>query len=91
MTRGLTLGEANWVAQRFHETYEALAPNHGYETRKESRRRWVDVPDKNKALMVDVMLHLFAFENEKLIMTDQPIPNLPLVGEALTEKRETHV
>lgn len=43
---------AEEVARLFHETYERLAPEHGYETRPESATAWDDVPARNKALMV---------------------------------------
>jgi hypothetical protein len=51
--------KANWLraeklAQQFHETYERLAPQFGYETRKESAKPWSDVPDQNKQLMIAV-------------------------------------
>lgn len=42
------------VARAFHETYERLAPEHGYETRKASAVPWEQVPANNRALMVDV-------------------------------------
>ena len=45
---------AEYVAERFHEAYERLAPNHGYETREASRKAWADVPDQNKQLMIEV-------------------------------------
>lgn len=40
------------LARLFHETYEGLAPQFGYKTRKRSRVSWEEVPDDNKALMV---------------------------------------
>lgn len=40
------------IARAFHYTYERLAPEHGYETRKESSVPWHDVPENNRALMV---------------------------------------
>lgn len=43
---------AEQLAQLFHETYEHLAPDFGYETRKASAKPWSEVPDKNKRLMV---------------------------------------
>jgi trehalose-6-phosphatase len=46
------------LAKRFHELYEQLAPNHGYETRKESNKPWKEVPENNKALMIDVCKHI---------------------------------
>lgn len=46
--------EAEKLAKFFHDTYEALAPQHGYETREASRKPWVEVPEQNKGLMVAV-------------------------------------
>lgn len=46
--------KAEALACRFHETYERLAPSHGYETRKASAVPWADVPEKNKSLMIAV-------------------------------------
>ncbi|SRR6266704_547369 len=42
------------LAQKFHETYEQLAPEHGYKTRKESAKPWSEVPENNKNLMIAV-------------------------------------
>ena len=47
------------VARAFHEAYERLAPDHGYETRKESAVPWDEVPEQNRALMVAVVADLF--------------------------------
>lgn len=46
---------AGTIAKEFHESYERLAPAHGYETRKASAVPWEDVPPNNKALMVSVV------------------------------------
>lgn len=43
------------IASQFHETYERLAPKHGYETRAESAVPWADVPVANKELMRSVV------------------------------------
>ena len=40
------------MAERFHETYERLAPGFSYETREESRTEWEDVPENNRKLMI---------------------------------------
>lgn len=40
------------LARLFHETYESLAPFHGYKTRKDSAVSWDEVPAANKALMI---------------------------------------
>ncbi len=45
-------GEA--LAKRFHEVYERLAPDFGYETRRESAVPWEQVPEQNRDLMVAV-------------------------------------
>lgn len=42
------------LAQLFHDTYEQLAPNFGYTTRKSSAVPWSDVPEPNKSLMIAV-------------------------------------
>lgn len=49
---------AEYMAQRFHELCEDLAPVHGYKTREASAKPWADVPAANKELMVDVCDHL---------------------------------
>lgn len=49
---------AEALAQQFHETYERLAPSHGYETRKASAVPWCDIPEQNKSLMIAVCAHL---------------------------------
>jgi hypothetical protein len=46
--------DAEALAQRFHETYERLAPEFGYKTREASAKPWADVPDQNKQLMISV-------------------------------------
>jgi ribosomal protein L37AE/L43A len=46
------------VARTFHGIYEATAPDHGYETRPESRVAWEDVPEKNRALMIGTVRRL---------------------------------
>lgn len=46
---------AERIAREFHETYERLAPDHGYETRADSRVQWSNVPDNNRSLMVAVV------------------------------------
>ena len=44
-------------ARKFHKTYEQLAPQFGYETRKDTREFNPDSP--NGQLMVAVMLRVF--------------------------------
>ncbi len=46
---------AEQIAQAFHETYERLAPDFGYETREASAKPWSEVPEQNKSLMVAVV------------------------------------
>jgi len=46
------------IAQAFHESYERLAPEHGYETREASAVAWENVPARNKALMIATVLDL---------------------------------
>jgi hypothetical protein len=61
--------EAEEIAQEFHETYEKLAPDFNYETRKESAVPWEKVPEANKGLMVAVVQELMERE---IIMTPPP-------------------
>jgi hypothetical protein len=49
-TRAATDAEA--LAQRFHEAYERLAPQYGYETREGSSVPWEHVPIANRDLMI---------------------------------------
>lgn len=46
------------LAKKFHTTYERLASNHGYKTRKDSAVDWADVPENNKSLMIAVAAEL---------------------------------
>ena len=43
---------AEELAKLFHDNYERLAPEHGYETRKDSAVPWESVPERNKSLMI---------------------------------------
>jgi hypothetical protein len=52
------------LARLFHETYERLAPEHGYETREASAKPWRQVPANNRALMVAVCQHILAERGE---------------------------
>ena len=54
------MSSEEYLAQAFHETYETLAPNFGYETRPESRKPWREVPQQNQDLMVAVCKALIA-------------------------------
>jgi hypothetical protein len=49
---------ASAIAFEFHETYERLAPDHGWQTQERSRKYWEDVPPENKKLMVAVVREL---------------------------------
>jgi hypothetical protein len=48
------------MAEKFHETYERLAPEFGYKTRKASAVPWEKVPEKNKKLMVAVCAEILS-------------------------------
>jgi hypothetical protein len=57
---------AETLARIFHARYEELAPQFGYETRKESACEWQDVPENNRKLMTAVcekMLDFFCRQN----------------------------
>lgn len=48
------------LAQMFHEAYERLAPEHGYDTREASAVPWEAVPEANKNLMIAVCGEILA-------------------------------
>lgn len=50
---------ADYIAARFHEAYERLAPDFGYDTRPESAVPWEDVPEANRLLMRAVVADVF--------------------------------
>lgn len=58
--RPVWLSDADALAQRFHETYERLAPSFGYETRRDSAVPWEDVPETNRWLMAAVAAEILA-------------------------------
>lgn len=55
------------LAQRFHELYEALAPQFGYETRKASAKPWAEVPENNRSLMIAVCAEILKEQDGKAI------------------------
>jgi hypothetical protein len=50
--------KAETLARNFHEAYERLAPEFGYETRKDSAVTWELVPERNRQLMIAVCTEL---------------------------------
>lgn len=69
MTKGFLTSDSSFiagaepedVARFFHETYERLAPEFGYETRKDSAKPWSEVPEKNKQLMIAVATEVVVY------------------------------
>ena len=49
---------AESLAEKFHNTYERLAPYFNYKTRESSSVSWCDVPSNNKKLMIAVCKEL---------------------------------
>lgn len=49
------------LAKRFHYTYEAYAPEFGYETRKETAKPWEEIPENNRNLMIKVCEGILSF------------------------------
>jgi isopentenyl phosphate kinase len=49
---------AEQIAEAFHDAYERLAPEYGYETREASRKPWSEVPENNRELMAAVVSEL---------------------------------
>lgn len=48
------MNKAEQLAKRFHDYYEEMASQFGYETRKDSSVEWEKVPENNKRLMIAV-------------------------------------
>jgi len=67
--------DAESLARLFHETYERLAPDHGYETRKASAKPWSEVPEQNKNLMIAVC-RLIGPRVERARRLAQPVAEL---------------
>lgn len=51
-------GPSERIARAFHEAYERLAPEFGYDTREASAKPWEQVPDQNRNLMRAVAANL---------------------------------
>lgn len=68
-SKPLTEQEADSVARRFHNAYEAWAPSFEYTTRDESAKPWDQVPENNKALMRRVVSELFVVNLDGLHIT----------------------
>lgn len=70
------------VASLFHETYERLAPDFHYETRRESAVPWDDLPDQNRLLMVavarKVLAYLSAWTDERWLAWSRGTSDLTL-------------
>lgn len=77
----MSAGTAEALAQRFHETYERLAPEYGYETRAMSAVPWDAVPERNKRLMIAVCEEL-GQQRPASAATEQPMPT-PNDGESI--------
>jgi len=50
--------ETALTAEAFHEAYERLAPEFGYNTRAESALPWAEVPESNRLLMEAVVAEM---------------------------------
>jgi hypothetical protein len=72
------------LAQLFHETYERLAPSHGYETRPETRR--FDPNSPNGRLMRAVCAEILARDTVKAPTELKPCEHLR--SELLAEKQK---
>ena len=78
---------AEQIAQAFHETYERLAPDFGYQTREASAKPWADVPEQNKQLMVAVIQELLD-AGVILGVQSQQRPDEDRIREAMAEAQD---
>lgn len=58
------------LARQFHETYERLAPEYSYQTRKASAVPWEDVPENNKRLMIATCAAILVVRNSRNALGD---------------------
>lgn len=56
---------AEQLARLFHETYEELALNFNYETRKASAKPWIKVPENNRRLMIAVAERIISVQKKQ--------------------------
>lgn len=64
---------AERLAREFHEAYERLAPEYGWDTQAASRKHWQDVPQENRNLMVATIAELLA----RGVIYEGDLPALP--------------
>ena len=57
---------AEQLAGLFHETYEELAPDFNYQTRKASAKPWSGVPENNKRLMIAVAEKVISVQKKRV-------------------------
>lgn len=67
------------IARAFHETYERLAPAHGYKTREASAVAWENVPEQNADLMRAVVSVLLAAD--VIRVGQRPVAERPMAGQ----------
>jgi hypothetical protein len=72
---------AERLAQRFHDTYERLAPSYGWETQRESAVEWTDVPQRNRDLMIAVVREITDELKQQVFAALNPPAGLPESGE----------
>jgi hypothetical protein len=67
------MSPAEYLARKFHEAYEGLAPEFNYETRKKSRVPWDELKGKNKKLMIATAQKLIDDGAVKLLPPEEPV------------------
>jgi hypothetical protein len=72
-TRTTAVATDEGVARLFHETYERLAPQFSYETRKASAVPWEQVPENNRNLMIAVAAEVRAAISTCVSSTDEGV------------------
>jgi hypothetical protein len=65
---------AETLAILIHDTYEALAPEHDWQTQVETRTDWANVPENNRNLMIDVAQHVLGSldAHGRIVVIDVP-------------------
>lgn len=57
--------DAEFMAKLFHDTYEKLAPDFDYQTRKASAKPWFEVPENNRNLMIAVAEKILSVQKKQ--------------------------
>jgi hypothetical protein len=86
------MNNAELLAKRFHELYEAEAAYQGYETRRESAVPWVQVPELNRRIMIAVCATILDEMSDRIVEfvrgASRPTPARDRSGEGQKKEKQ---